>query len=85
MSTQNIKDVRAVFKPDNPLNLTAVSDTFFPGMDQEYDSFRDHILVSQFSSSEVRPTARPEAPTTMIFITPGEGTLNALEPGGDPL
>ena len=30
-------------------------------------------------------TARPYAPTSMLFLTPGEGTLNALEPGGDPL
>ncbi len=30
-------------------------------------------------------TARPHAPTHMLFLTPGEGTLNALEPGGDPL
>ena len=25
-------------------------------------------------------TARPNAPTTMLFVTPGEGTLNAAEP-----
>jgi len=30
-------------------------------------------------------TARPHAPTSMLFLTPGEGTLNALEPGGDPV
>ena len=30
-------------------------------------------------------TARPFTPTTMLFITPGEGTLNALEPNGDPV
>ena len=29
-------------------------------------------------------TARPHAPTSMLFITPGQGTLNALTPGGDP-
>ncbi len=28
-------------------------------------------------------TARPYAPTSMLFITPGEGTLNATEPGGE--
>ena len=26
-------------------------------------------------------TARPHAPTTMLFITPGEGTLNHEQPG----
>ncbi len=30
-------------------------------------------------------TARPHAPTSMLFLTPGEGTMNALEPGGEPL
>lgn len=30
-------------------------------------------------------TARPHAATTMLFLTPGEGTLNATEPGGDAL
>ena len=30
-------------------------------------------------------TARPYQSTTMLFITPGEGTLNALTPGGDPV
>ena len=28
-------------------------------------------------------TARPYQPTTMLFLTPGEGTINALTPGGD--
>jgi mannose-6-phosphate isomerase-like protein (cupin superfamily) len=27
-------------------------------------------------------TARPHRPTTMLFVTPGEGTLNAPSPGG---
>ncbi len=30
-------------------------------------------------------TARPRQQTTMLFITPGEGTLNAVTPGGEPL
>lgn len=30
-------------------------------------------------------TARPHAPTSMLFLTPGEGTLNANEPFGEPL
>ena len=30
-------------------------------------------------------TARPHAPTSMLFFTPGEGTLNADEPGGEPV
>ena len=30
-------------------------------------------------------TARPHQPTTLLFFTPGEGTINALTPGGDPV
>ena len=30
-------------------------------------------------------TARPHAPTTLLFVTPGAGTLNALTPGGEPV
>ena len=135
MTTNNIRNVRAIFKPDNLVNLKEVTPTFFPELDAEYDSFKDHVLVSQFSFTENWPTwevhpngdemvvlmdgetdlvlanedgsetvmhvsepgdyviipkgswhtARPSKPTSMLFITPGEGTLNALEPGGDPL
>ncbi len=30
-------------------------------------------------------TARPNGPTKMLFLTPGEGTVNALTPGGAPV
>ncbi|XOV87785.1 MAG: cupin domain-containing protein [Pseudomonadota bacterium] len=30
-------------------------------------------------------TAHPHVPTSMLFITPGDGTVNANEPGGEPL
>jgi len=44
------------------------------------------IRVSEPGSYVVVPrgvwhTARPHAPTTMLFVTPGEGTLNADQPG----
>ena len=43
------------------------------------------VRVSQPGSYVVVPkgawhTARPHAPTTMLFVTPGEGTLNAENP-----
>ena len=45
------------------------------------------LRVDTLGSAVVVPqgtwhTARPLAPTSMLFITPGEGTLNAEEPGG---
>ncbi len=30
-------------------------------------------------------TAIPHEPTNMLFVTPGDGTVNANEPGGEPL
>ena len=44
------------------------------------------VRVSKPGSYVVVPrgtwhTARPHAPTTMLFVTPGEGTLNAVQPG----
>ena len=46
------------------------------------------VRVSEPGSYVVVPkgawhTARPHAPTSMLFVTPGEGTLNAESPPGD--
>lgn len=30
-------------------------------------------------------TTSPHAPTSMLFVTPGDGTVNANEPGGEAL
>ena len=30
-------------------------------------------------------TANPYLPTNMLFVTPGDGTVNSNEPGGEPL
>lgn len=43
------------------------------------------VRVSEPGSYVVVPkgawhTARPHAPTTMLFVTPGEGTINAEQP-----
>lgn len=135
MSAKHIEQVRPIFTDKNLISLKSISQNFYAELDEEYGSFKDHILIQQFSFSEAWPTwemhpegdemvfliagdtdlvlsekdgsetvirvttpgeyvvvpkgtwhtARPHAATTMLFITPGEGTLNALEPGGDPL
>ena len=41
----------------------------------------DYVLVPKGTWH----TARPHAPTSMLFITPGQGTINALTPGGEPV
>ena len=41
----------------------------------------DYLLVPR----SVWHTAQPHAPTSLLFVTPGDGTLNADEPGGQPL
>ena len=48
------------------------------------------VRVDQPGSYVVVPqgawhTARPHAPTTMLFVTPGQGTLNAERPEGPPV
>ena len=60
-------DTDLVLATDNGETITRVTS---PG---------DYIVVPKGTWH----TARPHAPTTMLFVTPGEGTLNALEPGGE--
>lgn len=50
------------------------------------DGLEEVIRVEQVGAYVVVPrgvwhTARPVTPTTMLFITTGEGTLNAEQPG----
>jgi len=50
------------------------------------DGAEQVVRVNQPGSYVVVPqgiwhTARPHAPTTMLFVTPGEGTQNAATPG----
>ena len=125
----HLDETRAIFKPDLLAEMKNVSETFYQELDEEFDDFKGHTLVSQFSFDEPWPTwevhpkgdelvylltgetdlilrvdgadkvvrvdkpgffvvvpkgvwhtARPLAPTTMLFITAGEGTLNAETP-----
>ena len=134
MASQHIETTRAIFGPDMRVTLMDVSDNFFQALDEAFDGFRNHLLVSRFNFDEAWPTweihpegdelvfllngdtdmvlatddgeevtrvktpgeyilvpkntwhtARPHRPTSMLFLTPGEGTLNAAEPGGEPL
>lgn len=134
MASHHIETTRAIFGPDMRVTLMDVSDNFFQALDEAFDGFRNHLLVSRFNFDEAWPTwevhpegdelvfllngdtdmvlatddgeevtrvntpgeyvlvpkntwhtARPHRPTSMLFLTPGEGTLNAAEPGGEPL
>jgi len=54
------------------------------------DGVEQIVHVSEPGSYVVVPkgvwhTARPKVPTRMLFVTPGEGTLNAREPEGEAL
>jgi mannose-6-phosphate isomerase-like protein (cupin superfamily) len=132
---QQIDKVRAIISPANLVQLKAVTDNFYQELDQEFDNFKGHMLVSQasfnepWSTWEIHPqgdelvfliegetdlvlwnedgkeniirmatageyvvvpkatwhTARPHKQSTVLFITPGEGTINSLTPGGEPL
>lgn len=41
----------------------------------------DYLLVPR----GIWHRAHPRVPTSMLFVTPGDGTVNAAEPGGVPL
>jgi len=54
------------------------------------DGAEDIIRVNEPGQYVIVPkgtwhTARPYEPTSMLFLTPGQGTLNAREPNGDPV
>lgn len=126
---QQITKTRAILNPEMALVLKDISDTFYQELDEEFDSFKNHVLISQFDFDDDWPTwemhpkgdelvlllsgstdmvlahdegeevikvskpgeyvvvprgvwhtARPHQPTSMLFITPGEGTLNEEKP-----
>ena len=121
--------VRFILGPDGKGTNKNVSENFYQELDEDFDSFRGHVLIQKFSFDapwptwELHPegdefvyllegdtdfllridgkeievrvnrpggyvvvprgawhTARPRAPTTMLFVTPGAGTLNAEQP-----
>ena len=118
-----------IMAPDGRGHVKPWGPSFYEELDQQFDGFRGHVLVTTFAFSEpwdtweVHPegdelvyllsgsadfvlrqggadhiltvrepgsyvvvpkntwhTARPHEPTQMLFITPGEGTLNAAQP-----
>lgn len=125
----HLDNIRAIITPTFELLQKASSPTFYPELERDYEGFRGHLLVAQFSYDEpwgvwemhpagdelvyllsgdtdfilringtdqrqrlnqpgqyvrvpkgVWHTAEPRAPTTALFITPGEGTRNEKEP-----
>ena len=125
----DLKQLRAILGPDGSAAIRKITPDFYQELDEEFDGFAGHVLISQFEFEqewgmwEMHPkgdelvfllsgdvdfvlridgadeivrvnepgsyvlvpkgvwhTARPRAKTAMLFITPGEGTLNADEP-----
>ena len=121
--------VRFIFGPTGEGTTKATSPAFYEELDQQFESFRGHLLIQRFTFDEPWPTwevhpegdefvyllegdtdfllrrdgvdssirvsepgsyvvvpkgtwhtARPYTSTTMLFVTPGEGTLNEVEP-----
>ena len=132
MNRFNLATERAIFAPGLEVKTKALSPTFYPELEAEFNGFAGHVLISQhhfvedWPTWEVHPagdefvtlitgditlvlwqdqqehalrlstpsdfviipkgvwhTARVQAPTTMLFVTPGEGTKNAAAPETD--
>ena len=132
MNPFNLATERAVFTPSLDAKTKALSPTFYPELETEFNGFAGHVLISQHHFAEDWPTwevhpagdefvtlitgditlvlwqdqqewplrlstpsdfviipkgvwhtARVHAPTTMLFVTPGEGTKNAAAPETD--
>ena len=132
MNRFNLATERAIFTPGLEAKTKALSPTFYPELETEFNGFAGHVLISQHHFAEDWPTwevhpagdefvtlitgditlvlwqdqqewplrlstpsdfviipkgvwhtARVHAPTTMLFVTPGEGTKNAAAPETD--
>ena len=132
MNPFNLATEGAVFTPSLDAKTKALSPTFYPELETEFNGFAGHVLISQHHFAEDWPTwevhpagdefvtlitgditlvlwqdqqehtlrlstpsdfviipkgvwhtARVHAPTTMLFVTPGEGTKNAAAPETD--
>ena len=132
MNLFNLTTERAIFTPSLEAKTKALSLTFYPELEAEFNGFAGHVLISQHHFAEDWPTwevhpagdefvtlitgditlvlwqdqqehtlrlstpsdfviiprgvwhtARVQAPTTMLFVTPGEGTKNAAAPETD--
>jgi len=132
MNPFNLATERAIFTPSLEAKTKALSPTFYPELEAEFNGFAGHVLISQHHFAEDWPTwevhpagdefvtlitgditlvlwqdqqehtlrlstpsdfviiprgvwhtARVHAPTTMLFVTPGEGTKNAAAPETD--
>ena len=129
MNLFNLATQSAIFTPGLEAKTKALSPTFYPELETEFNGFAGHVLISQHHFAEDWPTwevhpagdefvtlitgditlvlwqdqqehalrlsnpsdfviipksvwhtARVQAPTTMLFVTPGEGTKNAAAP-----
>jgi hypothetical protein len=132
MNLFNLATQSAIFTPGLEAKTKALSPTFYPELETEFNGFAGHVLISQHHFAEDWPTwevhpagdefvtlitgditlvlwqdqqewplrlstpsdfviipkgvwhtARVHAPTTMLFVTPGEGTKNAAAPETD--
>ena len=132
MNLFNLATERAIFTPSLEAKTKALSPTFYPKLEAEFNGFAGHVLISQHHFAEDWPTwevhpagdefvtlitgditlvlwqdqqehalrlstqsdfviipkgvwhtARVHSPTTMLFVTPGEGTKNAPAPETD--
>lgn len=68
VSTYDARSTFVVHSPDNAMDALRVTPGFYQELDERYSNFHGHTL------------AKVSTEATMMFMTPGEGTVNAESP-----
>jgi len=83
MTNKNLGQQPVVLTPQLSAVSKAFTDTFYQELDTEFDGFENHVLISSHDFDKPWGVweMHPHEHTSMLFITPGEGTQNREEPG----
>lgn len=67
----NLSDVFAVIKPDQTTDTVQVSPTIYQELDENYNNFKDHQLVSIYNFSENWPSweKHPKGDEIVILVS----------------
>ena len=79
----DIDATRLIFGPDGGAMPKNASPDFYAELDEEFAEFKNHLLIQRFEFDTDWPTTQPHERTVMLFVTPGEGTLNETSPPED--
>ena len=69
------------------VTLKEVTESFFPELDQEFPSFANHMLISQYAFDEAWPTweIHPKGDELVLINPDGSETVMRVSKQGDPV